>query len=202
MPPVTDPSSALGKSWRNSLRVETHEEAEAALRAMGSSFDWLPGEMLRTVTKPMAALLYEEHTGREVFFTAAESTFNNVEDEVDGATVPTAMGAPIRPEKGIVYGDGSPLDAPTKEALHEVAMFMQRAQVAIPWQPGDVLILNNSTVQHARESFIPPRRILASLVGYLSKADNLHEVELVSKDAVCETCISPSSTMDTLRTGI
>ena len=31
MPPVTDPSSALGKSWRHSLRVETREQAEAAM---------------------------------------------------------------------------------------------------------------------------------------------------------------------------
>ena len=29
MPPVTDPSSALGKSWRHSLRVETREQAKA-----------------------------------------------------------------------------------------------------------------------------------------------------------------------------
>jgi len=51
-----------------------------------------------------------------------------------------------------------------------VSAFMLRAQVAIPWQPGDALLLDNARVQHSRESFKPPRRILASLVGTLSKS--------------------------------
>ena len=191
MPPVTDPSSALGKSWRHSLRVETREQAEAAmhmqqpctcsrphamhchahatctcltscttryqaeaaLAALGSSWDWLPGEMLRTVTKPMAALLTEARGGREVFFTAAESTFNQLADEAEstaakagGAATESGGGAaevaaaPLRPLKAITYGDGAPLDAATKAALRDVAGFMERAQVAVPWQPGDALL--------------------------------------------------------------
>ena len=177
MPPVTDPSSALGKSWRHSLRVETREQAEAAmhmqqpctcsrphamhchahatctcltscttryqaeaaLAALGSAWDWLPGEMLRTVTKPMAALLTEARGGREVFFTAAESTFNQLADEAIGAGA-DATSAPLRPLKAITYGDGAPLDAATKAALRDVAGFMERAQVAVPWQPGDALL--------------------------------------------------------------
>ena len=34
---------------------------------------------------------------------------------------------------------------------------------------GDALLLDNATVQHSREDFTPPRRILASLVGALCK---------------------------------
>ena len=83
MPPVTDPSSALGKSWRHSLRVESEAEAEAKLAELESTWTWLPGGMLRTVTKPMPAVLREERTGREVFFTAAESTLNSIVDEVN-----------------------------------------------------------------------------------------------------------------------
>ena len=139
MPPVTDPSSALGKSWRHSLRVETREQAEAALTALGSAWDWLPGEMLRTGTQPMAALLTEARSGREVFFTAAESTFNQLADDASGAAAEDAA-APLRPLKAITYGDGAPLDAATKAALRDVARFMERTQVAVPWQPGDALL--------------------------------------------------------------
>ena len=38
--------------------------------------------MLKTVTKPVPAMLRDASSGREVFFTAAESTFNSVEDEI------------------------------------------------------------------------------------------------------------------------
>jgi len=200
MPPVTDPSSALGKSWRNSLRVETVEEAETSLRALGCTWTWLPNGMLHTVTKSMPALLLDERTGREIFFTAAETTFNSVEDEAIGATVEERDEALIRPVKAIIYGDGSPLDKPTKEALFDVSEFMVRSQVSIPWQQGDALLLNNATVQHSRETFTPPRRILASLVGQLSKAGHtLHErdPELGIKACGIAT-VSPSSTMDGL----
>jgi hypothetical protein len=154
MPAVTDASSALGKSWKHSLRVETADEAEAVLAALGSTWCWLGGRgaMLRTVTKAMPALLCDARTGKEVFFTAAESTFNAVEDEhtpinkhataadadsaadADAANdVATAEAAPCtaRPLKAIIYGDGSPLDEATRCALHDVSRFMSDAQVAV-----------------------------------------------------------------------
>lgn len=214
MPPVTDPSSALGKSWKHSLRVESEEAAEDALIALGSKWTWLGDGMLRTETKPMPAMLMDERTGREVFFTAAESTFNSIEDEQDHGTSddPTAAGTAmekkvIRPVKAIIYGDGSPLDAETRTALHEVSAFMLHEQVAVPWQSGDALILDNATVQHARQAFTPPRRILASLVGQLSKREGkLRESESIEE--MCkrrtafvlpkEMSVSPSSTMDGL----
>ena len=243
-------------------------QAEAALAALGSSWDWLPGEMLRTVTKPMAALLTEARGGREVFFTAAESTFNQLADKADGtaakaggaatesgAAAAEVAAAPLRPLKAITYGDGAPLDAATKAALRDVAGFMERAQVAVPWQPGDALLcaahtppiplppttrstplspathsapprpappcplptwlwahcttptvcvccvqrsIDNATVQHSREDFTPPRRILASLVGSLSKskAGELREASDRGTPKVCPVAISPSSTMD------
>ena len=99
----------------------------------------------------MAALLTEARGGREVFFTAAESTFNQLADEAGGgaeaggaaeagAAADEVAAAPLRPLKAITYGDGAPLDAATKAALRDVAGFMERAQVAVPWQPGDALL--------------------------------------------------------------
>ena len=88
----------------------------------------------------MAALLTEARGGREVFFTAAESTFNQLADEAGGAAATEVGAAPLRPLKAITYGDGAPLDAATKAALRDVASFMERAQVAVPWQPGDALL--------------------------------------------------------------
>ena len=199
MPPVTDPSSALGKSWRHSLRVETEAEAEAKLTELESTWTWLPGGMLRTTTKAMPAVLREGRTGREVFFTAAESTLNSIVDEVAGIDA-TEGNDNIRPIKAIIYGDGSPLDEATKLALHDVTQYMLKQQVAVPWQPGDALLLDNATVQHSREAFTPPRRILASLVGGLSKVGSLHEMpQAVACAKAPSVTVSPSTTMDVLR---
>ena len=64
LPEEYDPSSPIGKSWRASFNAHTREEAEQAMRAQGLGWSWLEGGAVRTVTKPMAALLTHEGNGR------------------------------------------------------------------------------------------------------------------------------------------
>ena len=120
-------------------------------------------------------------------------------DEVNGIGATESQANDIRPIKAIIYGDGSPLDEATKLALHDVTQYMIAQQVAVPWQPGDALLIDNATVQHSREAFTPPRRILASLVGGLSKVGSLHEVPQATKTPMMS--VSPSTTMDMLQMG-
>merc|ERR1719375_1273614 len=74
----------------------------------------------------------------------------------------------IRPMKGFIFGNGMAPDEDERTALRDVARWMEQAAVAFKWEPGDALILNNKTVQHARQSFTPPRRILAAFTGRLN----------------------------------
>ena len=48
------------------------------------------------------------------------------------------------------------MDAAVKE--------MEEISVSIPWQKGDLLLVDNRTAMHSRKPFIGPRRILASLI--------------------------------------
>ena len=64
------------------------------------------------------------------------------------------------PEKAVTFGDGTPLDG---DAVRKVDAIMQEIEVAIPWQVGDVIYLDNRTSMHARKTFTGPRRILAYL---------------------------------------
>jgi len=132
MPPETDPSSALGKSWRVSLGVETRDQAEAKLRASVADFVWLPGNFLRTVSRVGPALVDDAISGREVFFTAAETTLNHA---------PSGLGQDgvQRPVKAIIFGDDSHLSADEFAALAEVGDFMSRAQVRTRLRPPTAL---------------------------------------------------------------
>ena len=218
MPRETDASSALGKSWKVCVAPSV-EEAEAKMRAEGTAWKWLPGGMLHTISKPVPALILEERSGREVFFTAAESTFNVLTDCVhsSGSVGSHGSNAPTRPMKALIYGDGTELDDATRAALVDVAQFMQAERTVVPWQLGDVMLIDNASVMHARDNFVAPRRILASLVGQLEKASHLRprlaaSIPLQGVDRpTCSTCLnqgaackesfcSPSSTMEELPT--
>jgi len=54
------------------------QEAEAKLRGSGTEFSWVAGSFLRTVSRVGPALVDEQKSGREMFFTAAETTLNQV----------------------------------------------------------------------------------------------------------------------------
>jgi hypothetical protein len=163
LPFTTDPTSALGKSWRDSLEVETMEDAEENLRKERMTWTWLEGGFLKTLTDVVPAVITDPHTGYESFFTAAETTFNKATNDMD-----TRYEGTVRPMKGFIFGDGTAPDEDELKAFRDVAQWMEKAAVAFKWEPGDALILNNKTVQHARQTFTPPRRILAALTGRLN----------------------------------
>ncbi len=61
----------------------------------------------------------------------------------------------------VLTGDDLPLDP---AAMRDAVAIMGEVSVAFKWQAGDVLLLDNRTVMHSRNSYKGPRRILAGLV--------------------------------------
>lgn len=72
----------------------------------------------------------------------------------------------------------SELDEEDKAALRDLGAYMETTKVAFQWEAGDALILNNSTVMHSRDTFTPPRRILASLSGRLQREPVLRAIKV------------------------
>lgn len=148
-------TSPLGKSWRDTFGATTRADAEEELTRLGYEWSWTSDDAslshLRTIGPPRSILLGDSLTTPERLFTAAESVF-----------VPPRPG---RPEKSFVYGDGTPLDGECVRAFRSVGRRAFERAHRFVWETGDVLILNNETMMHARDTFTPPRRILVSLVG-------------------------------------
>ena len=156
LPKNTDPTNALGKSWKDTYMTSDKLEVEQIMKKHGHLFSWHVDDFLKTISKKMSTII-SHYNGGEVFFAAAETTFKLGNKKIDISS----------PSKAICFGDGSELDDDSVNALFELGKFMEKTCTTWQWESGDVLIIDNATVMHARNDFTPPRKILASLIGKL-----------------------------------
>lgn len=148
LPDEDDPSSAIGRSWRSTWQTDDRAQAEKRMREHGMQWTWLPGGELKTITRALPALRTDPRDGTPVFFNSMIAAYKGW---VDRRNIP---------EKAILLGDNSPLPATVLDAIFA---FMQSQAVEIPWQRGDVILIDNWTTMHARNPFNGPRKILAAI---------------------------------------
>ena len=149
MPADNDPTSGMGRGWQSTLRSQTPAEAENRLKGLGYSWEWLPGECLKATTPKLPAV-YHLPDGRKSFFNQLIAAFKGWKDTRND------------PAKAITFGDGSPLD---REAVNIAAELGEELSFNVPWQRGDVTLVDNFVVMHGRRTFRGTRKVLASLIA-------------------------------------
>jgi hypothetical protein len=148
MPCENDPTSAIGRGWKATFQASTVEEAEEAMKGLGSEWEWLDGDCVRTFTAVVPGVRTDARTGEKTFFNSVVAAYTGWNDSRNVGS------------KAVMLGDGSFVG---DEEMIDAQAIMADIEVAFPWQQGDVLLLDNRTVMHSRQPFTGPRRILASL---------------------------------------
>ena len=150
--------AGFGLSWKTVFRTEDKAEVEAYCRANAIEFEWLKGDQLRTRAVRRAAMEHPE-TGEMVWFNHA--TFFHV------STLPETIRESLHQEfdeqhlpSNTYYGDGEPIEP---EILDELRSIYRSETVSFPWQKGDLLMLDNMKVAHAREPYEGERRVLVAM---------------------------------------
>ncbi|HWM01424.1 MAG TPA: TauD/TfdA family dioxygenase [Actinophytocola sp.] len=149
----------LGKSWQQTFETTDRAEVVAFLEAAGMTHEWTEDGGLRTAA-PRPAVRTAPTTGEPVWFNQAdqwhasnlppaerEALLELVEDEAD---LPHS----------VTYGDGSPIPEADLAAVRTAA---KEHEVANPWQPGDIMIVENMLALHGRQPFTGTRRVLVSM---------------------------------------
>jgi alpha-ketoglutarate-dependent taurine dioxygenase len=149
MPSQNDPSSGMGRSWQSTLRASTPEQAETRLKALGYSWVWLDDGCLRATT-PVLPAVRRLADGRSSFFNQLISAFQGWKDERND------------PSKAITFGDGTPLD---RDAVNVATRLSEQLSFNVPWQRGDVALVDNYVTMHGRRTFTGARKVLVSLVA-------------------------------------
>lgn len=143
MPGEDDAASGQGRSWRSTLDVNTKEEAEAKLSRLRYQWVWQEDGALEVQTAALAAVKTLTD-GTEVFF-----------NQLIAAFLGWKNGA-----KAIHFGDDSPI---AEQDMQRVCELADSLTFDMPWQAGDLVLIDNFRVMHGRRPFEGARRILASL---------------------------------------
>ncbi|MCA9051289.1 MAG: TauD/TfdA family dioxygenase [Planctomycetaceae bacterium] len=149
MPAADDAGSGMGRSWQSTWKATTREAAEARMRELGYTWQWMDDGCLK-VTTPRLPAVRKLPDGRTVFFNQLIAAFRGWKDTRND------------PSKSITFGDGTPLDT---EAMKTVIQLADEITFDTPWQTGDVALVDNFIAMHGRRTFKGTRRVLASFTA-------------------------------------
>ncbi|XP_012945458.1 clavaminate synthase-like protein At3g21360 [Aplysia californica] len=148
LPDQDDPSSPIGRGWRSTFQTQDRAEAERKLTEQGTTFEWTADGGLKTVTALLPAIREDPRTGKKMWFNSIIAAYKGWRD------------CRNCPERAVTFGDGSPMPP---DVMDDLDLTLDQLAADVTWQHGDVFMVDNRQVLHARRPFTPPRRILAAL---------------------------------------
>jgi len=154
-------------SWQDFFKTDDRDAVEAYCREHGIHFSWKGDNDLMTY-QIAPAVATHPRTGEKVFFNQIQ--LHHV--SCLGTELRAAMERMFPPEdlpRNVYLGDGGIITDEEVAAITE--LYWQHA-VAFPWQQGDVLMVDNMLVAHARNPYTPPRKMYVAM-GDLVRAEAL-----------------------------
>jgi alpha-ketoglutarate-dependent taurine dioxygenase len=155
---VRNYSPRLGLTWQEVFQTDDRTHVDAYCASAGLVPEWKPDGTLRT-TRVARAIQKHPVTQEPIWFNHA-AFFHVTTLPADVREALLAEYAPEDLPNHTCYGDGTAIAA---EDVEEIRQAYIGELVALPWQTGDVLMLDNMLVAHARNAFEGERRILVGM---------------------------------------
>jgi alpha-ketoglutarate-dependent taurine dioxygenase len=142
MPAEDDHDSGQGRSWRSTLSVQSTEQAESKLAELGYSWLWTAQGGLKATTPVLPAVI-DLGEGKQVFYNQLIAAYMGWQ------------GVRENPSSAITFGDGSAIPIAGLERAVELA---KTFSFDLPWQDGDVALVDNYMAMHGRKSYSGERK--------------------------------------------
>ncbi len=148
----------LDLSWREFFKTDQRREVEQRCQAAGIAYRWLEGDILQT-RNICPAVIRHPLTGERAFFNQVQlhhphSLGSEARDDL--IDVFGIDGLP----RNVCYGDGTPIE---DEVMDLLGRLYEECAVRFSWRQGDVIMLDNMLVAHARDPYVPPRQIVVAM---------------------------------------
>ncbi|HYP52871.1 MAG TPA: TauD/TfdA family dioxygenase, partial [Pyrinomonadaceae bacterium] len=148
----------LSLPWQKTFRVETREQLEDYCRNARVRVEWKSDDRLRT-RQVRPAVRRHPRTGELLWFNHV--AFWHVSSLAPGVReVFLSQFAPEDLPYNTYYGDGTTIP---DDVAAELRRAYDEETVAFPWQPGDLLMMDNMIAAHGRQPFAGPRKILTAM---------------------------------------
>ena len=149
MPGENDINSGQGRSWKSTLGCETLSAAEAKLKSLGYTWEWLEDGALKATTPILPAVVTLEN-GKKVFYNQLIAAYMGWK------------GVRENPSSAITFGDHSHIKATDLELVNSLAA---EFTFDVDWQDGDMAIVDNYMTMHGRRPYSgeTKRQVLVAL---------------------------------------
>ena len=160
-------NDGFGLSWQEVYQTEDKNEVEAYCRENSIEFEWKDGDRLRT-RQIRPAVRKHPKTGEPVWFNhAAFFHYTSLEPKMREALL-NEFGEDGLPYN-TYYGDGTRIEPSDVEHIRQA---YEQEKVMFPWQEGDILMLDNMSIAHAREPYTGDRLIATAMTDAFSGNGN------------------------------
>ena len=152
--------------WQKVFNTESRAEVEAFCRHARMDWEWKEDDGLRTRQLCQAM---ESHpvTGEMVWFNQAHLFHISAREPEEREVLEEVYGIENLP-RNTFFADGSTIG---DDIFAEVRAALDAETVSFPWEQGDVLMLDNMLVAHARSPFKGPRKVIVAMAEPRSNLD-------------------------------
>jgi alpha-ketoglutarate-dependent taurine dioxygenase len=148
----------LDVPWQKVFNTDSRAAVEAFCRRARIEWEWKPDGELRT-RQLCQGIEKHPRTGQSLWFNQAHLFhISNLQSEVRDTLI-DALGAENIP-RNVYFADGAPI---ADAVFDEIRGVLTEQAVIFPWQPGDVLMLDNMRVSHARTPFKGARKVVVAM---------------------------------------
>lgn len=165
---VRNYGAGIDLDWPTVFQTTSRAVVEEYCRRAGIEFEWRPGDRLRTRQLRPATVTHPV-TGEEVWFNQAHLFHvSSLEKTLREDLLMTMAEEDLT--RNAYYGDGSSI---AEDTLEEIRQVYRQCAISFPWQPGDVLLVDNLLIAHGRMPYKGPRKILVAMAEkYASPLQN------------------------------
>jgi alpha-ketoglutarate-dependent taurine dioxygenase len=155
---VRNYNDGFGLEWQTVFQTTDRAVVNEFCRRNAIEVEWKDGNRLKTRQVRQAAAQHPL-TGEWVWFNhAAFFHVSTLEPSIRDALLSEFKEEDL--PTNTYYGDGTPIEPGVLDELRGAYL---AEKTVYPWQTGDVLVLDNMSVAHGRESYLGKRKILAGM---------------------------------------